>query len=331
MDVVLFGVGKGPLTLPSGRVWDFGAPDEWERLVSALTAQVPIHRPPLLWMHDLDREEIGRVTSVLRVDGDQLRDAGVPADVADLDQYLLFRAKLNAEGERLYAEGKLRATSIGMGRDVTDERGRVWPWYLQELSVVTTPHVTQQPHADELMMVGLCDARGMMVTLSAAALASAQEAAMADNEKKDEMGELKARLEAAERERDEALAKLAEYDERMAKLERDHEEMAAARLKAEAFADLEAARVECAASARDHLVKLYAADRDAYAALKAALPRRGDNRRIVTPSETEPRKPWLQMSQLERLKAKQELMQEHKIDAVAANDLAVKLYREGGR
>jgi hypothetical protein len=330
MDVVLFGVGKGPLTLPTGSVWDFGAPDEWERLVSALTAQVPIHRPPLLWMHDRDREEIGRVTSVLRVAGAHLRDAGVPADVADLDQYLLFRAKLNAEGERLYAEGKLRATSIGMGQDVTDERGRVWPWYLQELSVVTTPHVTQQPHADELMMVGLCDARGMMVTLSAAALAFAQEAAMAD-EKKDEMGELKARLAAAEKERDEALAKLAEYDERMAKLEKDHEEMAAARLKAEALADLEASRVECAASARDQLVKLYAADRDAYAALKAALPRRGDNKRIVTPSETEPRKPWLQMSNMERLKAKQDLMKEHKIDAVAANDLAVKLYREGGR
>jgi hypothetical protein len=330
MDVVLFGVGKGPLTLPTGSVWDFGAPDEWERLVSALTAQVPIHRPPLLWMHDREREEIGRVTSVLRVDGAQLRDAGVPADVADLDQYLLFRARLNAEGERLYQEGKLRATSIGMGQDVTDERGRVWPWYLQELSVVTTPHVTQQPHADELMMVGLCDARGQMVTLRAAALASAQEAAMAD-EKKDEMGELKARLAAAEQERDEALAKLAEYDERMAKLEKDHEEMAAARLKAEALADLEAARVECAAGARDQLVKLYASDRDAYAALKAALPRRGDNKRIVTPSETEPRKPWLQMSHVERLRAKRELMQEHKIDAVAANDLAVKLYREGGR
>ena len=320
---LLFGLGKAPLVLPDGTTWDLADAAVWTDAVSTLAEQVRVTRPPLLWMHDLSSEEVGRVIEAIEVSGDVLRARGIDPDVADLDAYLLFRATLNERGRRMEADGTIRATSVGMGRDVTDERGRTWSWFLGELSVVTTPHVTRQPHADELASVGLRSAADAFVTLSAVhALVREKEAGMTEEEKK-EMAELRERLEAA-------LAEAAELRSRLDATEEEKEEMRAAAEEGEALAAIDRARVALSDAQRKRMVGLYRTDRDAFADLLSGFPRIGDNRRAASPPAQGGRKTWAEMSANERMVAVSELAAERKITPMAASDLARRLFRDGG-
>lgn len=166
MKVLLYGIARQELTLPSGRVLDLRGDGEWRRMIDSLRAHVPLTRPPLYREHDEDGPALGYVEQALPVSREQLVRAGVPVDTLPHQEYVMFRARLNRRGQVQLNIGDIARTSIGLAFDVVDDQGREWPYFLDELSAVDKPHVRTQPTADELSLVSLRAGRGGAVRLS---------------------------------------------------------------------------------------------------------------------------------------------------------------------
>lgn len=239
--VLLYGIARQKLTLPSGRVLDLRVEDTWRELVRSIRTHVPLTRPPLYREHDDEGPALGYVQEAMPVTREQLMRAGVLGDTLPHEEYIMFRAALNERGKVQLALGDIARTSIGLAFDVTDDQGRVWPYFLDELSAVDKPHVRTQPTADELSRVSLRAGRGDAIRLSGVLLTRRK--TMDDAAKKEllmqlasvlgvNLGDYEDKEEAAEETADEVLDQLAdEHDdeEEMAADDKEKDEMSALR------------------------------------------------------------------------------------------------------
>jgi len=283
------------------RLRDMAAPDAWlwalgegqiryhgqtidvtrERLDS-MAESVEAWTPPILREHDEDGPVIGYVTGARVLTRDEAQAVGIDQEHPAA---LYLAAEWLDEGRALDESGQVRYSSVGMRLDWEDDRGRVWPAALRELSVVRVPHVKAgQVPRPALAGITLSDTEDTMTDETTEEVGTVEEAEMAEPTLAtilDELYKLAAKMDEAiamqsetrddtrdvEAEMGDGSTTEAQMADRIAKLERE----IALRDAKDAVRTLSDQRV---VEDADKLVSLRLRDAEAFEIVAASLPER---------------------------------------------------------
>jgi hypothetical protein len=288
------------------RLRDMAAPDAWlwalgegqiryhgqtidvtrERLDS-MAESVEAWTPPILREHDEDGPVIGYVTGARVLTRDEAQAVGIDQEHPAA---LYLAAEWLDEGRALDESGQVRYSSVGMRLDWEDDRGRVWPAALRELSVVRVPHVKAgQVPRPALAGITLSDMEENMTDDTTEEVVAVEEAEMAEPTLAtmlDELYKLAAKLdeitalvsESRDDSRD-AEAEMADpaaatMSDRLTKVERENADLRkqlALRDATDAVRTLGESRV---VEDADKLVSLRLRDAEAFDIVAASLPER---------------------------------------------------------
>jgi hypothetical protein len=141
--------------------------EQIETIRECLTEQIhrDVYRPPLLKEHNPDLGTFGTVRDFRILDAESARSKGVnqkaPVEVYfGLDITDAAMACAYDEGSVVFTSPRLRGRVLGDKYAYADETGHEWPFFVNELSIVGTPHNKRQTPADGLRSVIMRDNSG---------------------------------------------------------------------------------------------------------------------------------------------------------------------------
>ena len=142
--------------------------EQIETIRECLTEQIhrDVYRPPLLKEHNSDLGTFGTVRDFRILDAEAAKAKGVeqkaPVEVYfGLDITDPTMAAAYDDGSVVFTSPRLRGSALGDGKYAySDETGHAWPFFVNEISIVGTPHNKRQTPADSLRSVIMRDTKG---------------------------------------------------------------------------------------------------------------------------------------------------------------------------